>query len=328
VRLYENRLDEAVALAQRALAAQPANPPARQVLGVAQQRQAAFGPDRYQVSGSAGETVIPFAATDPLPVVQVKIGGRPAWFLIDTGAPDIMVSPDLAKELGLPLRDAGQGVFAGGQQAAVQRTVVPELELGGLKIGNVPAGVRAGGLPISGYKIEGIVGTGLLMHFLSTLDYCQGRLILRPRGASAAFEQAAAKGGANIVPFWLVSDHFVMARAHLQHGSEGAFLIDTGMAGGGVGAPKQVLDEAGVAIDPAKAQTGMGGAGPVTFIPIRAGATLGSLTVEDVPGIYTPGGGIGGAFPFKLSGQLSHMFFRHSRLTFDFEAMKLVTQAC
>ena len=54
----------------------------------------------------------------------------------------------------------------------------------------MPAGVRAGGLPIPGYKIEGIVGTGLLMHFLSTLDYCEGRLVLRPRTGSAAFEQA------------------------------------------------------------------------------------------------------------------------------------------
>ena len=118
VRLYENRLDEAIALAQQALAAQPANPPTRQVLGVAQQRKAAFGPDRYQISGSTGETAIPCAATDPLPVVQVTIGGRQAWFLIDTGAPDIMVSPDLAKELGLPLQDAGQGTFAGGVQRA------------------------------------------------------------------------------------------------------------------------------------------------------------------------------------------------------------------
>jgi hypothetical protein len=260
--------------------------------------------------------------------VQVTIGGRQAWFLIDTGAPDIMVAPELAKELGLALQDAGQGVFAGGVRAAVQRTIVPELQIGGLKIVNVPAGVRAGGLPIPGYKIEGIVGTGLLMHFLSTLDYCQGRLVLHPRSSSAGFEQAAAKAGANIVPMWLVSDHFIMARGHLQHAAEGTFVIDTGLAGGGVTATKAALDEAGVVVDMSKGQAGVGGGGPVTYYPFTVGATLGSLTVDNVPGIYIPGADPFGGLPFKTAGTLSHGFFRHSRLTFDFDAMKLVTEAC
>jgi tetratricopeptide (TPR) repeat protein len=328
VRLYENRNDEAIALAQKALDAQPNLPPARQVLGVARQRKAAFGGDLYEIAQSPPEVTVPFAITDPLPVVQVALGGRQAWFLIDTGAPDIMVAPELAKELGLAVQDAGQGVFAGGLRAAVQRTIVPEVQIGGLKIANVPAGVRAGGLPIPGYKIEGVVGTGLLMHFLSTLDYCQGRLVMRPRSASAAFEQAAAKGGANIVPMWLASDHFIMARAHLQHGAEGTFLIDTGLAGGGVTAPKATLDEAGVVVDLSKGRAGVGGGGPVTYYPFSAGATLGSLTVENVPGVYIPGADALGGLPFKTSGTISHAFFRHSRLTFDFDAMKLVTEQC
>ena len=326
-RLFENRNDEAIALAQKALAAQPDNPIARQTLATAQQRKAQFGPDRYQITAPAGEIAIPFAVTDPLPIVQLVVGGRQAEFLIDTGGPDIMVSADLAQQLGLQVQAAGEGVFAGGARAAIQRNLVPELEIGGIKIANVPAGVRPGpGLGIPGHKIDGIIGTGLLMHFLSTLDYCQGRLVLRPRSASAAFERAAA--GANVLPMWLVSDHFVFARAHLKGGSEGAFLIDTGLAGGGVSANKATLDEAGVVIDPSRAGTGIGGGGPVTVIPFRAGATLGSLSVDDVQGFYSPGNDAGGVFPFRNKGLLSHGFFRHSRLTFDFDAMKLVTEAC
>jgi predicted aspartyl protease len=327
-RLYDNRNDEAIALAQQALAAQPDNPAARQTLAVAQQRKASFAPDRFQVSGLTGETVIPFAATDPLPVVQVTIGGRQAWFIIDTGGPDIMVGAELAQALGLQTVAAGEGVFAGGVRAPVQRTLIPELQIGGIKIANVPAGVRPGGagLQFPGYKIEGIIGSGLLMHFLSTIDYCQGRLIVRPRSASAEFERAAV--GANAVPMWLVGDHFVFARGHLKGGAEGAVLIDTGLAGGGVSAPKASLDEAGVVVDPALARTGVGGGGPVTVIPFRVGATLGSLTVDDVQGFYSPGGDPTSIFPFKTKGLLSHGFFRHSRLTFDFDAMKLVTQAC
>lgn len=328
VRLYENKLDEAIALAQQALAVEPANPVARASLGVAQQRKASFGPDRYQFTAPAGEEIIPFVVTDPLPVVRVIVGGRPVNFLIDTGGPDIVVSPDLVQALGLQVQEAGQGIFAGGQRAAVQRTLVPEFQIGRVKIANVPAGVMRQALPIPGVKIDGVLGTGLLMHFLSTLDYCQGRLVLRPRTASAEFEQAAARGGANVVPMWLAGDHFIFARARLTHGGDGMFLIDTGLAGGGISAPKATLDEAGVVLDPAAARTGIGGGGPVTFIPFRAGATIGSLTVEDIPGAHTPGGDPTSVFPFKVKGLLSHMMFRQSRLSFDFDAMRLVTQAC
>jgi predicted aspartyl protease len=324
-RLFENRNDEAIALAQQALAAQPDNPVARQTLSTAQQRKAAFGPDRWQVSGLTGEVSIPFAATDPLPVVRVTVGGHEALFLIDTGAPEIMISPDLVQALGLKIESTSEGIFAGGVRAPVQHTVVPELQIGGVKIANASAGVRGlpGALPNLG-KIDGVVGTGLLMHFLSTLDYCGGRLVLRPRSDSAAFERAAA--GANVVPMWLVSDHFIFARGHLQHGREGSFLIDTGLAGGGLMAPKATLDEAGIVLDPSQARTGVGGGGQVTVTPFRAGATLGSLTVDDVAGRYNPDQF--GVFPFQAKGLLSHGFFRKSRLTFDFDAMKLITQAC
>jgi len=195
------------------------------------------------------------------------------------------------------------------------------------------ADVQAGVLPTrrmmqGEYRIDGIIGTGLLMHFLPTLDYCAGRLVLRPRSASAAFERDAARAGENIVPMWLVGDHFVFARARLGRGHESQFLVDTGMAGGGLGATKAALDEAGITIDANAAQTGIGGGGATTVIPFRSGAQLGAMKVEDVRGLYSPSGGPFGVFPFQVSGILSHQFFRRSRLTFDFDAMRLVTQAC
>jgi hypothetical protein len=83
-----------------------------------------------------------------------------------------------------------------------------------------------------------------------------------------------------------------------------------------------------VAIDPNNARAAVGGGGAVTAIPFRAGAVLGSLSVDDVQGFYNPEGDPTSIFPFRAKGLLSHGFFRHSRLTFDFEAMKLVTEAC
>lgn len=329
MRLYQGREGEAIELAQKALSLAPGNPIANATLAVAQARQRNFGPDFYQITMPPGGGSAPFVITDPLPVVHVTIGGREATFLIDTGGPDIMVRRPLAEELGLPITAGGVGTFAGGRQAQVDHTVVPEIEIGGVKIRNVPAGVNAAadGLNLPGVKLDGVIGTGLLMHFLSTIDYCGGKLVLAPRSGSAAFEARAAASGANVVPFWLVADHFMFARGKMNQ-AEGLFYIDTGLAGGGLVATKATLDAAGVTVDESKTMSGMGGGGAVQFVPFRAAATLGSLTRSDLPGVYMPGADPLAALPFRSSGMISHSFFRQSRLTFDFEAMKLVTESC
>jgi predicted aspartyl protease len=329
VRLLENNVDQAIALTQQALVADPANASAQTTLRSAQQRKTAFAGEGYHFEERLRtETSILFVATDPLPTVQVTIDGRQVYFFIDTGASDFIVRTDLAKALGLQTQLVGEGVFAGGKRAPIERTTVPEIRIGPLTIKEVPAAVLGESLQMGRFKTEGIIGTGFLMQFLSTLDYCQGRLVLRPRVASSGVEKAAARAGANIVPMWLFADHFILARARLQNGAEHLYNIDTGMAGGGLMSTKAALDEAGIVVNPADAHTGIGGGGAVTFIPFRASATLGSMTVDNVPGSYTPNGNQYGIFPFDVAGTLSHMFFRHTRVTFDFEAMRLITEHC
>lgn len=330
IRLYEGREDEAVDLARKALGIAPGHPVATAVLAIAGERARLFGPDLYQIDVPTSATAIDFVTTDPLPIIRVRLGGREAHFLLDTGAPNIMMKRAVAEELGLPITDGGEGVFAGGQRARVERTTVPELEIGGIHIRNVPAGITpaVGGIRMPDIEIDGIMGTGVLMHFLSTIDYCSGKLILAPRTDSASFQARATAAGANVLPMWLVGDHFIFARGRINQAPEAQFLIDTGLAGGGLMANRAALDAAGITLDEANARTGIGGGGPVQVIPFRADATLGTLTRRDVPGSHSPSGDPTAIFPFRTGGLLSHSFFRQSRLTFDFEAMRLVTEGC
>lgn len=127
---------------------------------------------------------------------------------------------------------------------------------------------------------------------------------------------------------WLVSDHFIFAKGRLSRGPEGLFLVDTGLAGAGLAPNKEALDAAGIAVDTSNPKTGMGGGGPVQFVDFRASASLGRLTRNDVLGNYIMGANPLGSMPFKTNGIISHSFFRQSRLTFDFDAMRLVTQNC
>jgi len=329
-RLLDDQVDQAIDLAQKALAAAPNNPVAANVLNTAQARKRALDPSNFGMQPLRSPARIKFVATDPLPILSVTLNGkRQANFFIDTGAPNIIISPQLAQELGMSVTDAGQGTFAGGRQAKVSRTIVPSLRVGSVEVTNVPSGVLEmprGGAP-GGPRIEGFIGTGFLMHFLSTLDYCHGELVLAPRADSARFQKQAEKAGSNIVRMWLAADHFIFSRGHLNQGTEGLFLIDTGLAGGGLTATKETLDDAGISVDPNDARTGVGGGGEVQIVPFRANATLGKLTRSDITGIYSLGNPTA-IFPFKTKGIMSHQFFRQSQLTFDFDAMRLVTQSC
>jgi tetratricopeptide (TPR) repeat protein len=328
-RLNNGKEDEAIELARKALAIAPGNPVATNALNIAQARKTAFAPDRFVIKRTdQSPAIIKFVRTDPLPVVSLTIGSKTVNFLIDTGGPNLTLSPALAQELGLPLENAGQGTFAGGLQAQVRRTVVPKLQIGGIEISNVPAGVIGDGSSPNPFNTDGVIGTGFLMHFLSTLDYCRGELVLAPRADSAKFQAQAQSAGDNIVRMWLVTDHFIFAKGRLNQAPEGLFLVDTGLAGAGLAPNKAALDEAKIEIDTSKPKTGMGGGGPVQFVDFHASATLGKLTRNDVLGNYIMGANPLGGMPFKTNGIVSHSFFRQSRLTLDFDAMKLVTQNC
>jgi hypothetical protein len=57
-----------------------------------------------------------------------------------------------------------------------------------------------------GLEIRGIIGTRLLMHFLATIDYPDGALILQ-RTTSAnlqSHESQVTANGVKVIPFWLV----------------------------------------------------------------------------------------------------------------------------
>jgi predicted aspartyl protease len=328
IRLYQDRRAEARQLASRGLAAAHDDAALLRVIAAADERDAAFAAGHFVVRPSARPLTVPFVTTDPLPLLKVRLDGqREVTLLLDTGAPTLVLDPAVVTELGLETRDAGRGTFAGGRQAALRRTVLPSLDAGELHVTNIDTTVLATrGLKLGDRAIDGILGTGFLMHFLATIDYRDGALVLRPRSASAAELTRAQRAGASIVPMWLVGDHFVFVRGHLNRAPDVLLHVDTGLAGGGVEATRAALDAAGVALDDVAAATGQGGGGEVTFLPFQADVTIGAIAAKDVHGIYTPDGNQYSIFPFAVGGTVSHEFFRRTRLTLDFAAMKIVIE--
>lgn len=323
--LFANKLTEAERDYRDVLAIDPSNNWAKRSLSDIRERR---GSDtQFEITHADNTAILPFVTTDPLPIVRVRLDkGREANFLIDTGAPAVVLDPSVANALDLKVRQAGMGVFAGGLRAPIRTAILQSITCGTITVSHIPVSVMPlqGAPAPTGIHVDGILGTSFFYHFLATLDYRHGRLILAPRAASAAFEQAASKRGETRVPLWYVPDHFLFAQARVNDGSVGLFNIDTGGEGMGLQATKHTVTDAHIALDFAHKSQFNGGGGSITTIPFHATVTVGHTTVKDLPGQYFPDGDQYGIFPFTVSGTISHEFFRHLAVTFDFVAMRMV----
>ncbi len=289
------------------------------------------GQNPYELSGNATSTRVKFVKTDPLPIVNVRVnGGKEVTFFIDTGGSEVTLDTDFAKELGVPQFGAVQGTFSGGQHAEVQLGRIESLTLGDWTIKNVPTAM----LPLrqlsEGFgvkQIDGIIGTTLFYHFLTTMDYPRGELVLRRKDARSLEEFKKSPGKRVVVPIWMASDHFMVGWGRVETLPPSLLFVDTGLTGAGVKLAESVIKEAGIKLDESKASEGAGGGGTLKVVPYRVQqVSFGDIREENVQGLYD------GPFPweytfgFNLAGMVGHDFFKPYAVTFDFQNMQIFLQ--
>ncbi|MGR4065996.1 MAG: aspartyl protease family protein, partial [Vulcanimicrobiaceae bacterium] len=325
IALYANDLDTAQREAARALQLNPSDDAAQRL-----QMQIAARRDASVPAGlppGSAEVTIPFIQLDPLPLVEVHADGVKAFFIIDTGAPNVVLDPGFARLLHVASTPGGTGTFAGGKTATVGAGTLQYFDIGAVSATNVPVSILpTRHFPGFGKRVDGIVGMGFLMHYTPTIDYGGKALILRARtpDVSASLASQASANGAVTVPFWLVGDHFVFARGHIGDAPESLLLVDTGLAGGGVMPTQATVDAAQLQLETNKATSGVGGAGTVQVVPLVVPlVSLGAFQRQNVPGFFDPQGSALAHFPFTVGGVVSHQFFEPGTLTYDFTSMRL-----
>jgi hypothetical protein len=290
------------------------------------------GQTPYEVHGNGRTTRLKFVKTDPLPLVSVRVnGGDEVTFFIDTGGSEVALDTDFARELGVPQFGVVQGTFSGGQHADVQNGRIDSLTVGDWTIGNLPVvtlALRQLSKGLGAKRIDGIIGTTLLYHFLATLDYPHGELVLRRKTAKTLEQFAAASSGKSVpVPFWIASDHFIVARGRVETLPRALLFVDTGLAGAGVKLAESVIRKAGIKLEEDKASEGSGGGGQLKIVPYTVRQlSFGGVKEGNVPGLYDGPFPWENAFGFHLAGMVGHDFFRPYALTFDFENMKIFLQ--
>jgi predicted aspartyl protease len=172
---------------------------------------------------ASNSATVPFTLFDNRMLVQVSLDNKgPFTMIVDTGSGEVVVTPSVARSLGLSSRRAGFASGAGSASAAFSVTRVPAVTIGSLRFGDTPAEVldlsqirHAFGFP----RLDGIIGYSILHRFRVGIDMDDQRMTL------AASSPAVPKTAAS-VPF-TVGDGLIHVPAAVN-GVDGSFIIDTG----------------------------------------------------------------------------------------------------
>ncbi len=284
----------------------------------------------YEIEGQQ-KTSIKFVVTDPLPVVMVSINGaKPEEFFLDTGAAEIVLDKKYAAEIGAKITGSMSSQYAGNKKSDTGLGMINTMVIGGITVKNLPVHtLDMTDIPsvLNGRPVKGAIGTRFLMHFLSTIDYKNGALILDSRVPGKKAEESRG------IPFWLVDMHFILARGTVNGFGPFLLFVDTGLAGAGFTANENLLEKYGMKPDWSKAKYGAGGAGKVKGTELVVDKlTLGTGAMEIVE-TKVAGGAIEGGTPvvgdqlgFHVGGLISHQFFRKHALTLNFSDMKMLVE--
>jgi hypothetical protein len=289
------------------------------------------GQTPYKVHGDGQSTRLKFLRTDPLPLVSVRVnGGGEVTFFIDTGGSEVTLDTDFGRELGVPQFATVQGTFSGGQHAKVRLGRIKSLTLGSWTVDNLPVAMlplRQLSEGLGAKRIDGIIGTTLLYHFLATMDYPHSELVLRRKDTRSVKQLMAASGKSVAVPFWIASDHFMVGWGQVDTLPPALLFVDTGLAGAGVKLAQSVIKEAGIKLEEDKASEGAGGGGKLKIVPYTVRQlSFGDVKEDNVSGIYDGPFPWQNTFGFQLAGMVGHDFFKRYAVTFDFQNMRIYLQ--
>jgi len=285
-------------------------------------RMPAPPPPDFVLADGAPSTTIPFELINNHIYIQVSLNGKgPFQFLCDTGGSNI-VTPELARELGLKSEGAVQGRGVGEKSEDVGLTRVQVLQVGGAALSNQVFAVYplAGLGEVEGFKVRGLVGYEVFKRFVVRIDYERSRLTLT---LPAAFDY---QGSGTVVPF-IFNGQIPQVEGALD-GIPGKFDIDTGGRStltvmSPFAAKNGLRDKLGATVE---AVTGWGVGGPARGLVARAKSLkLGTAEIKDPVveiSLQTKGAFID---PY-VAGNVGGGALKRFNITFDYGRKRLILE--
>ncbi|WP_189251594.1 tetratricopeptide repeat protein [Lentzea flava] len=274
----------------------------------------------YQIHGDIGRAE--FVKMDPMPQVEASVnGGPPKKLTFYTGAPSLSLTSTVAKEAGLSAVASEKIDFEGGHVWA-HYGVLESFRLGGLELRNVPVGwsTTEAGEDVDTDN-DGLIGTWVFYHLLTTFDYANRALILR-RPTPEAVRTASA--GVKPLPLWLAADHYLHSLGSIA--GSGTQVVGTNFGGGGEMAAVVFGDTAErlrIRTDHGRPLETSAHSTPTVVYPCYPKEIrVGSAVAKDIYCENHPTASIDG-LGFDAPAAFFHCFWKPCAVTLDFTGMNL-----
>jgi tetratricopeptide (TPR) repeat protein len=285
----------------------------------------------YQIHGDTGR--VAFQQLDPEPQVEASVnGGPPKRFSFYTGAPWLGLSAEVAREAGLSPVYKQKSDFEG-YAMWFYFGVLDSFKLGGIELRNIPVEwsepVSAADAPLQ--TNDGLIGTWVFYHLLTTFDYAGRSLILRRRTPEVArkVRADAIRAGARPLPLWLAMDHYVHSIGSIA--SSGPRVMGVNIGGTGqatAGMPGETARQLRIRTDYDRPIQTFAHSYPTTTYPCYPKEIrLGDAAAQEVYCETDPNMPVNGPWPygpgFDVMGWFAHCFYKPYNITLDFTDMNL-----
>lgn len=276
-------------------------------------------PRDFGIAGGAAATTLPFTLANNHIFIDAKLGERRVNLLLDTGAINV-VTPELARELGLAVAGELEGRGVGEKKVDVGIAKLARVELGDAFLVDqtfyvIPLDPLSA---VEGRPAVGIIGYEVFRRFVARIDYEKRQLTLHD---PARFTY---QGSGTSIPFEF-NEHVPRLEAELD-GVSGKFDVDTGSRSSlTLAAPFVAKHGLRAKYAPRfAAATGWGVGGPSRSELARAGSfTLAGYTIaRPVTHLSLQ---TAGAFAAEdLAGNIGGGILRRFNLVLDYERQRIV----
>ncbi|MFD0688680.1 aspartyl protease family protein [Actinomadura fibrosa] len=285
----------------------------------------------YEIHGDVGR--VEWQQQDPQPLVEASLnGGPPKRLTFYTGAPNLSLTASAAKEAGLDPVYKEKTDFEG-LDIWVYYGVLDSFKLGDLELRNVPVGWSSteSGADVS-TDSDGLIGTWVFYHLLTTFDYAGQSLILRrPTPAAARKVHAdAARAGTKPLPIWISRDHDIGSIGSIAGSGPRMMGVNFGGNGGesAVGTSLEMAERLGIRTDTDRPIETFGHSHEAVVYPCYPKEIrIGDAVANDIYCTADKNGQINTPWPYgngiDATGYFGHCFWKPYNITLDFTNMNL-----
>lgn len=277
----------------------------------------------HQVSGPQLSEVAFRLGTDRRPYIRVKVNGREALFVIDTGSGFTVISREAAKRLGVSEIARGgksQGIGGDGKFPIVYG-LINSLQLNEVKVRIVPCFIRpfhgVEGRPVD-ERADGFIGLSILSRFIAELDYQQGRLILDRNTDSPV--PVVDSLGVTTIPFRMTQNGLISIETEFDGSYPVNAILDSGASSTAISMVAVERLKMRDRIIQGQSTSVIGAAGIANNVELLflRNCRVADLKQNNLRALVLDFEAINETSGFEQSGILGGDFLRHFRVTIDF----------